>query len=262
LGFTDLGCDRKGPFVMCSEKYAEDSVTETCLIAKIDRIYNSALITVSNGCYDTDNGAKDIQDGTCASYYNEYPEACGYYDDADFQANTMCCNCKGLGDYRTMEPEAKTERTSDDRYSDHSTDIDGCDPNPCKNGATCIHGDYYPTCYCMPGFTGDNCDIEHQKCREDGDCGNSNRPFCGEYGICVECKNDFDCHELYDKDDKTWCSVDGICFDCEKEAEKCIATCPRGVPMCKELGKRFDGCMSTCPPCAKEFFASFYGCSL
>jgi len=41
LGFIDVGCDRKGPFVICSQTYTEELVIETCLIAKIDRIYNS-----------------------------------------------------------------------------------------------------------------------------------------------------------------------------------------------------------------------------
>jgi len=32
--------------------------------------------------------------GGC-EYYDTFPSQCGYYDDEDFQANAMCCNCGG-----------------------------------------------------------------------------------------------------------------------------------------------------------------------
>jgi len=47
LGFIDAGCDKQGPFVMCGEEYAEETVFETCLIAKHDRIYNSTAFDKS-----------------------------------------------------------------------------------------------------------------------------------------------------------------------------------------------------------------------
>lgn len=38
FGFTDVGCDKKGPFVICS-RIAKATMFETCLIAKRERIY-------------------------------------------------------------------------------------------------------------------------------------------------------------------------------------------------------------------------------
>jgi len=45
FGFTDVGCDKKGPFVICS-KIAQATMFETCLIAKRERIYEDYLNTI------------------------------------------------------------------------------------------------------------------------------------------------------------------------------------------------------------------------
>ena len=38
-------------------------------------------------------------------------------------------------------------------------DIDECESNPCKNGASCIDGIGSHTCNCPQGYTGDECEI-------------------------------------------------------------------------------------------------------
>ena len=34
--------------------------------------------------------------GDGCKFYNENPQLCGEYDDDDFQANDVCCSCKGM----------------------------------------------------------------------------------------------------------------------------------------------------------------------
>ena len=38
-------------------------------------------------------------------------------------------------------------------------DIDECESNPCKNGASCVDGIGSYTCNCPQGYTGDECEI-------------------------------------------------------------------------------------------------------
>ena len=51
------------------------------------------------------------------SYYTTYPELCGYFDDDDFDSNSMCCTCGGGGVNLCVNS------------NDGATDIDGdnCD---------------------------------------------------------------------------------------------------------------------------------------
>ena len=53
-----------------------------------------STICFKGKCQDSDNGKTDLYEANCANGYNEYPEACGFYDDDDFTANSMCCACK------------------------------------------------------------------------------------------------------------------------------------------------------------------------
>ena len=41
-------------------------------------------------------------------------------------------------------------------------DIDECDSSPCQNGGTCHNGQNLYTCTCLPGWTGQNCEIGEQ----------------------------------------------------------------------------------------------------
>ena len=45
-------------------------------------------------CTDSNNGKKDKWGDDC-SWYQRNPWRCGKYDDDDFNANIMCCACKG-----------------------------------------------------------------------------------------------------------------------------------------------------------------------
>lgn len=47
-----------------------------------------------NGCTDTTYGATDVTYDDC-SWYDAYPDSCGYWDDEDFSSNDMCCACGG-----------------------------------------------------------------------------------------------------------------------------------------------------------------------
>ena len=40
-----------------------------------------------------------------------------------------------------------------------SPDVDECVSSPCENGGTCNDGINSYTCYCLPGYEGDNCEI-------------------------------------------------------------------------------------------------------
>ena len=56
------------------------------------------VLTLSNPfsgiCTDTNNGALDPFGDDC-SWYDSNPGGCGYYNDADFNSNQMCCACGG-----------------------------------------------------------------------------------------------------------------------------------------------------------------------
>ena len=43
-------------------------------------------------------------------------------------------------------------------YTLLSADIDGCDGDPCMNGATCIDEVNAYSCSCVAGYTGDRCE--------------------------------------------------------------------------------------------------------
>ena len=42
-----------------------------------------------------DAGNTDIDGDDCSQYSIDYDEACGEFDDADFNSNQMCCACGG-----------------------------------------------------------------------------------------------------------------------------------------------------------------------
>ncbi|XP_041467496.1 fibropellin-1-like [Lytechinus variegatus] len=52
-----------------------------------------------------------------------------------------------------------------------STDINDCDPNPCKNGAACNDGISFYTCECVLGYTDVNCSTAIDPCFYQTPCG-------------------------------------------------------------------------------------------
>jgi len=123
-------------------------------------------------CDDPNNRAKDFRGLNCdwVGYNDKWHSSCGKYDDNDFKASIMCCDCK----------------TFEDKYIDV---IDQCASNPCKNDGTCEDGKNSYTCTCVNNWSGYNCETE---CIEDTHC-DSSRPFCTSTGHCGECKEDSDC---------------------------------------------------------------------
>lgn len=65
-----------------------------------------------------------------------------------------------------------------------SLDIDECETNPCKNGATCKQYVNSYTCNCPQGFSGPTCDIN------DNDCTASS---CMNGGTCIDGINNYTC---------------------------------------------------------------------
>lgn len=56
-------------------------------------------------------------------------------------------------------------------------------PSDCQNGALCHNG----MCFCLPGFTGDTCDVNIDECRQHG-----GQP-CFNGGVCIDMINEFKC---------------------------------------------------------------------
>ena len=48
-------------------------------------------------CENSDNGKTDKDGDSCETWYDLYPQDCGYYDDEDFVAKVMCCACRAMG---------------------------------------------------------------------------------------------------------------------------------------------------------------------
>ena len=48
--------------------------------------------------------------------------------------------------------------------SGRCADINECASNPCLNEATCQDGINNYTCNCLPGFTGNSCEIDIDEC--------------------------------------------------------------------------------------------------
>merc|ERR1712226_1119554 len=46
-------------------------------------------------CFSTDGSSTGDLTGDSCAWYAEYPDSCGFFDDDDFAANTMCCACGG-----------------------------------------------------------------------------------------------------------------------------------------------------------------------
>ena len=64
------------------------------MTSRQDETWNELTERSLQSCSSTNNGANDAYGDTCTWYAN-YPDSCGRYDDADFRAASMCCECGG-----------------------------------------------------------------------------------------------------------------------------------------------------------------------
>jgi len=68
-------------------------------------------------CKDSDNGKTDELGEDCkSSMYHNTPENCGRYDDDDFTANSMCCECIAYNTVRVLPPTNITETNNDKAF--------------------------------------------------------------------------------------------------------------------------------------------------
>jgi hypothetical protein len=88
---------------------------------------------------------------------------------------------------------------------------DGCNPNPCENGGTCMYGGI---CFCNDGWYGDTCNEYHPCLGVD----------CGENGTCIneDSENDGNCN----------CDPGYLGDNCEiSERDECLSSyCLRNTP--------------------------------
>ncbi|XP_066277518.1 fibropellin-1-like [Branchiostoma lanceolatum] len=63
-------------------------------------------------------------------------------------------------------------------------DVERCEPDTCNQGGICIDGPSSYTCYCLPGYVGDNCETETNEC-EPNPCQNG--------GVCTDGRLSYTC---------------------------------------------------------------------
>ncbi|NXN30274.1 FA9 factor, partial [Nycticryphes semicollaris] len=73
-------------------------------------------------------------------------------------------------------------------------DGDQCDPNPCKNGATCKDAVSSYTCWCPPGYDGRNCEIDFTCAIKNGGCKHFCRHDPPQKVVC-SCASGYRLHE-------------------------------------------------------------------
>ena len=77
-------------------------------------------------------------------------------------------------------------------YNDHMPDtVHQCNQNPCLNGGTCEKLDDEYTCYCTPGFTGNNCEINHDDCVDNNACEPNGKCIDLIHGYVCICLDNF-----------------------------------------------------------------------
>ena len=70
-------------------------------------------------------------------------------------------------------------------------EVKGCSKAPCQNGGTCVDGDSGYTCICRNGFTGIECEVTIDYCKQNN----------------IECHNGGICHSISE-------TASTMCRDC------------------------------------------------
>ncbi|CAH1789308.1 unnamed protein product [Owenia fusiformis] len=104
--------------------------------------------------------------------------------------------------------------------------VDNCNPNPCKNLATCVPTTFGYKCDCVPGFEGATCETDINEC--------SSNP-CDNGATCSDRTNKYVCE----------CPLGYIGINCETNSEDCVeGACANGGTCIDDV----DSFTCECPP--------------
>ena len=115
------------------------------------------------------------------------------------------------------------------------SDIDDCDPNPCKNGGTCTDKVNSFTCACADGFEGDTC--ETAKACTATDVAHSDKSTVGSIAGSTADEVVVTCNTGYSG---------GGTATCQPSGTFTTVTCSRGPQRCVPVGT-YMSCMQQCP---------------
>ncbi|XP_065053009.1 fibropellin-3-like [Rhopilema esculentum] len=133
---------------------------------------------------------------------------CNHYEPV---AQTVTPGCMLLGPGSACSAGFRCEDSCDANARFKCIDINECESNPCKNGATCLNQINRYVCQCSPGYTGTNCETDINE------CGSS------------PCLNSGTCHDHINKYSCT-CQPGYVGTRCETDFNECSSSpCVNGI---------------------------------